>query len=273
MKEVEECDSNEAMEDDEEVKDEIKDLPNQGNEIPNDQPMTLNTAVKIDHTLTMDMMSGKGKPPGVPQTGGMSAMQAQYAPLPWSDFYDAHERIEDQVPLYSAGLGNNEGHLFVCMHGAGHSAMSFAAFAKLMKKTSMLYAFDWRGHGTHTCEDEANLTQEILIDDALKVLEFIRVRHPNKSLNIVGHSMGGSIATKMARRLETDLKDTPIGKALSGLIIIDVVEGTAMEALPFMEQIVSNRPTMFKDLPSVVKYGYTSGQVRDKRSARVSMPS
>ena len=50
--------------------------------------------------------------------------------------------------------------------------------------------------------------------------------------------MGGSIAVKTARRLETDLKDTPVGKALSGLAVIDVVEGTAMEALPFMEQIV-----------------------------------
>lgn len=85
--------------------------------------------------------------------------------------------------------------------------------------------------------------------------------------------MGGSIAVKTARRLETDLKGTPAGKALSGLIVIDVVEGTAMEALPFMEQIVSNRPKSFKDLQSVIKYGYQSGQVRDKKSARVSMPS
>lgn len=51
-----------------------------------------------------------------------------------------------------------------------------------------------------------------------------------------------------------------------------MVEGTAMDALPFMRQIVSNRPQAFKDLPSVIKYGVSSGQVRDKRSARVSMP-
>lgn len=142
-----------------------------------------------------------------------------------------------------------------------------------MKLTSIVYAFDWRGHGTHMCENETNLSQELLINDALKVCEFVRSRHADKSINIIGHSMGGSIATKMVRRLETDLKDTPLGKALTGLIVIDVVEGTAMEALPFMEQIVSNRPKMFKDLPSVVKYGYSTGQVRDKRSARVSMPT
>ena len=40
-----------------------------------------------------------------------------------------------------------------------------------------------------------------------------------------------------------------------------------------MEQIVSSRPTEFRDLVSVIKYGVQSGQVKDKRSARVSMPA
>ncbi len=52
-----------------------------------------------------------------------------------------------------------------------------------------------------------------------------------------------------------------------------MVEGTALEALPFMESIVNNRPAHLSDLQSVVKYGIQSGQVRDKRSARVSMPA
>ena len=46
-----------------------------------------------------------------------------------------------------------------------------------------------------------------------------------------------------------------------------------MDALPFMEQIVRNRPVHFPDLQSVVKYGVLGGQVKDKRSARVSMPA
>ena len=35
---------------------------------------------------------------------------------------------------------------------------------------------------------------------------------------------------------------------------------------------MKNRPVHFKDLSSVIKYGLQSGQVRDRRSARVSMP-
>jgi len=46
-----------------------------------------------------------------------------------------------------------------------------------------------------------------------------------------------------------------------------------MDALPCMESIVNNRPSKFPDLASVVKYGVSSGQVRDKTSARVSMPA
>ena len=69
------------------------------------------------------------------------------------------------------------------------------------------------------------------------------------------------------------MADTELAKAIMGVAIIDVVEGTAMEALPFMEQIVKNRPVHFPDLPAVIKFGLLGGQVKDKRSARVSMPA
>ena len=58
-----------------------------------------------------------------------------------------------------------------------------------------------------------------------------------------------------------------------GLFVIDVVEGSAMDALPFMENIVLKRPKNFVNLQSVVQYGYSSGTVRDLTSAKVSMPA
>lgn len=85
--------------------------------------------------------------------------------------------------------------------------------------------------------------------------------------------MGGALATKVTSHLETQMADSELRKAVLGVAIIDVVEGTAMDALPFMEQIVRNRPPHFPDLSSVVRYGVLGGQVRDKRSARVSMPA
>jgi protein phosphatase methylesterase 1 len=58
-----------------------------------------------------------------------------------------------------------------------------------------------------------------------------------------------------------------------GLFIIDIVEGSAMDALPYMESIAMKRPTQFQNLQAVVQYGISSGSVRDLKSARVSMPS
>ena len=69
---------------------------------------------------------------------------------------------------------------------------------------------------------------------------------------MVGHSMGGSIATKATAKILNDHASEEFAKAIQGLFVIDVVEGTAMEALPFMEDIVQQRPPYFKSLQSVV---------------------
>lgn len=85
--------------------------------------------------------------------------------------------------------------------------------------------------------------------------------------------MGGSIATKTADKILKEMQGHVLAKQVQGLFVIDVVEGTALEALPLMENIVNARPRRFGDLQTVIKYGINSGQVRDKRSARVSMPA
>lgn len=91
--------------------------------------------------------------------------------MPWTDFFDSTEKINDVVPIYIAGT---EGHVFVCLHGAGHSAMSFAVLAENMKQTSTVVAFDWRGHGEHDRGDEEQLmSQEVLINDTLEVLNYV----------------------------------------------------------------------------------------------------
>lgn len=64
--------------------------------------------------------------------------------------------------------------------------------------------------------------------------------------------MGGSIATKATERILTTYKTDTWSRQLQGLFVIDVVEGSAMDALPFMENIVTSRPPEFKSLQSVV---------------------
>ena len=50
-----------------------------------------------------------------------------YSELDWTEFFDSEERIDGTTQLYKAGKG--EGPLILCMHGAGHSALSFACLA------------------------------------------------------------------------------------------------------------------------------------------------
>jgi protein phosphatase methylesterase 1 len=47
------------------------------------------------------------------------------------------------------------------------------------------------------------------------------------------------------------------------MIIIDVVEGTAMEALPFMESIIKSMPKSFSSLEEAIQYTHISKTVRN----------
>ena len=147
------------------------------------------------------------------------------------------------VPLYISG---GEGHVFLCMHGAGHSALSFGVLAKHLGPACTVAAFDFRGHGDHHAENEADLSEAALVSDAVEVMKYVCSRFCEASVILVGHSMGGSIATKAAAKALAEQE--PWTRQIQGLFVIDVVEGSAMDALPFMESIVLSRPQEFQTL-------------------------
>ena len=90
---------------------------------------------------------------------------------------------------------------------------------------------------------------------------------------MIGHSMGGSIATKAcAHILSQKDKYKDLYEKIQGLICIDVVEGTAMEALPFMENIVYNRPPSFSSVEKGIEYMFKSGTIKNLESAKISVP-
>lgn len=57
-----------------------------------------------------------------------------------------------------------------------------------------------------------------------------------------------------------------------GLIVIDVVEGSAIEALPFMEAIVNNRPKSFKSYEQAIQWSLNTSTLMTLASARISIP-
>jgi len=87
----------------------------------------------------------------------------------------------------------------ICLHGAGHSANSFAYFASLLKDTLRVASYDFRGHGTflsyssyiyigfNKMGDENNLSQDVLIEDTITVLNYITNMFPEDNFIMLGH--------------------------------------------------------------------------------------
>ena len=88
---------------------------------------------------------------------------------------------------------------------------------------------------------------------------------------ILGHSLGGAVATKaVCHILKTEFNQDLYDK-IQGIIIIDVIEGSAMEALPFMMNVVQKRENNFDSINSAIYY-MSHTQIRNVESCRISIP-
>lgn len=76
--------------------------------------------------------------------------------------------------------------------------------------------------------------------------------------------MGGAIAIHTAHM--------KLIQNLLGIVVIDVVEGTAIEALQSMQSFLRSRPNTFRSIQNAIEWCVRSGQVRNIASAKVSMP-
>ena len=93
--------------------------------------------------------------------------------------------------------------------------------------------FDWRGHG-NSMNLQADLDVATLIQDVERVMEYVITEFQYSNIILVGHSMGGSLAVKSLNHVLHSGQKQVVSRIM-GIIVIDVVEGTAMEALPYME--------------------------------------
>ncbi|WVR00357.1 hypothetical protein IAU59_007500 [Kwoniella sp. CBS 9459] len=174
------------------------------------------------------------------------------------------------------GTGTGSGTYLVCHHGAGASGLSFAALAKEVQSKSAgemgVLAFDCRGHGkTKTqgsSEVERDLSLPTLLSDLLGLIEhmFPDPKH-FPSLVLLGHSMGAAPILSAAPLLQSKGYNVP------GVVVLDVVEGTAMEALPLMKSILAQRPGSFRSVIDAIHWHLSSNTIRDTDAARVSVPS
>ena len=154
-----------------------------------------------------------------------------------------------------------KGPLFITHHGAGSSGLSFALFSSEIRRVlpqAGLLSVDARNHGETTVEvahgqaeiGSPALNLATLAEDLLDV-----VRLTQKELTwpvlpdlvLVGHSLGGAVVTDVAL-------SGKLGDAILGYAVLDVVEGSAIDALQSMQSYLSTRPKSFPSISSAIEW-------------------
>ncbi|CAL9115341.1 unnamed protein product, partial [Musa acuminata var. zebrina] len=200
-----------------------------------------------------------------PRPASQSSLQ-KYAPLEWSDYFDKEDDVK--VPgsdnVFHVYMAGSEGPVVFCIHGGGYSGLSFALAASKIKEKARVLSMDLRGHGKSVTDNDLDLSIETLCNDILCVLKTLYGDSP-PAVILVGHSMGGSVAVHVAAR--------KVIRNLAGLVVIDVVEGTAMASLVHMQKILSSRMQYFPTIEKAIEWSVKGGPLRNIESSRVSVPS
>ena len=108
---------------------------------------------------------GAGAGPGGSRFAGLvpKRKKKDYEPVSWSEYFENEHDVligEDSFHVYTSG---STGPLVVLLHGAGHSALSWAVFTKTLLKTCecRVMAMDFRGHGSTTTSDDLNMDAKV----------------------------------------------------------------------------------------------------------------
>ncbi|XP_063687245.1 protein phosphatase methylesterase 1-like [Bolinopsis microptera] len=188
-----------------------------------------------------------------------------FSELPWSDYFTSKKSVEaggDKFCVYTTGSGPT----VLCLHGGGHSSLSWALFtAELTQRASVtVVAIDQRGHGDTETDNDQDLSAETLSADVGRVWEALYPDPEDRPpVILMGHSMGGAVAVRVA--------DQKLVPNIRGIVVIDVVEGSAMDALSAMQGVLKRRPQHFSSKRKAIEWILKSGQLRNNESARVSM--
>ncbi|EEF36892.1 Protein phosphatase methylesterase, putative [Ricinus communis] len=190
----------------------------------------------------------------------------KYSPLDWKELFDREEDVSvpSSTDVFHVYIAGTDGPVVFCLHGGGYSGLSFALSASKIKEKARIVAMDLRGHGKTSTENDLDLSIETMCNDVVAVLKEMYGDNP-PAIVLVGHSMGGSVAVHVAAK-----KALP---SLAGLVVVDVVEGTAMASLVHMQKILSNRMQHFSSIEKAIEWSVKGGALRNIDSARISVPT
>ncbi|KIY48601.1 protein phosphatase methylesterase [Fistulina hepatica ATCC 64428] len=224
-----------------------------------------------------DLPPGGGMGPPAMQVH-LAGLNPAYAPISAESYFA--DAAEVSVPgrelnfrIYYTPPKFADGAVMVCHHGAGYSGLSFALFARevtdMTKGECGVLAIDARRHGkTTSSSDDNDLSIEALVQDFVELMCTV-FPDPKAAptLLLIGHSMGGSVVVRASSRLLERKYN------LVGVAILDIVEGSALEALPHMNSLLNARPEGFDSVEEAIEWHLKTKTIQNVESARVSIPA
>lgn len=179
------------------------------------------------------------------------------------------------------------------LHGCPYTALTWAPTVEEIARraaedgTSVAasvdaIAMDLRGHGESDGglgddrgDNGATFDPDVMALDAFETLGAFLTRSKRRVV-VIGHSMGGAIAARCAALIENANRESSSSypAELAGLVLVDIVEGSALSALPAMGALVDSRPSEFATLEDAMRWSSSrGGGTTNTRSASVSLPS
>lgn len=107
------------------------------------------------------------------------------------------------------------------------------------------------GHGDTHVANEEDLSMDQLVKDISDcVLALFKDDSVIPHIFLIGHSLGGALATRLAS------PPCIISGLIQALIVLDVVEGSALESLGHMTNVLQTRPKGFETMKEAIFWRY-----------------
>lgn len=194
--------------------------------------------------------------------------------FPIADIYtDPRSGVRFQT--YFKPPSSSNAPIFICHHGAGSSSMTFCKLAQSLdneygknNEYPGLFTYDMRGHGDSSTTIPPDYSLATITNDCEFIIDEFHAKHAlRSSIYLLGHSLGGSVLTSYL------VANPDNAYKFKGLIVLDIVEETAIKALSAMPQFVRKRPTTFGDYQEAIDWHIKESHLlHSEESALVSVP-
>jgi alpha-beta hydrolase superfamily lysophospholipase len=138
-------------------------------------------------------------------------------------------------------------HVAVIVHGLGEHAGRYNHVAQaLVDAGATVYAGDHYGHGASEGEKGVVEDIELFVDDTKLVVDLAKNENPGLPIAMVGHSMGGLIATRYAQRPDHGLTALVLSAPAVGLNpeLIGLLELEEFPDVPIDPSVLSRDPAV-----------------------------